>query len=489
MSLILGILASRNQSGTSPSGTLIGPTSHQCFGLVSNNDNNYWSYGPAATTSSVPGAGTISWYVKTPSNFSSLTVNKGLQDGSGTTARNTRIISGSPDPVGGGIVVGGLFNILAASQYQPMVVKINSSGDITWARSPVQTGTDNYITIRSVSASKSTGSVGFVATGPVTTTSVAIVGLYNSSGVLQWQRSFTNTNFSSAFGAGGATSCYVDSSDNVYISGNYTTYIPPGSGSNGFGSYIAKYNSSGTLLWSKVFLDSSGSTSSQVRTGAIYVDETNNKVYLTGSTKQSGLSGIYFWISKIDTNGTLIWSKYNTSTFGQQPDPNGQVNGYKGIAVDSNENVYLSGYNRTTDGFGGQMILTKYNSSGVLQSSNLFTYKLPSPSTSVQYLYSENNNIVLKDNDIYLAGWTFYSYGNHTPIMKTTTDMPVGKTYSWESIIGSITVTSNSSATASDWVGTYTNGGASSVSTIIADTAAAVSVTTNITTTSTPTYS
>ena len=66
---------------------------------------------------------------------------------------------------------------------------------------------------------------------------------FNSSGTLVWERELTSTG-NNTYGV----SLAVDSSDNPVITG-YTNAL----GQGGTDIIIAKYNSSGTIQWQKIF--------------------------------------------------------------------------------------------------------------------------------------------------------------------------------------------------------------------------------------------
>jgi len=185
------------------------------------------------------------------------------------------------------------------------------------------------------------------------------IAKYNGSGVLQWTRQVgasggdTEGNGISVDGSGNS---YITGFTNVAISGQ----TKPGGGQDYF---IAKYNSSGVLQWTRL-VGAGGDTEA---TG-ISVDSGGNS-YITGFTSVSisgqTLIGTYgYFVAKYDTSGALLWTVL-VGAIG------GNINGL-GISVDSSGNSYITG--TTNVALPGQIkqgnkdyFIVKYNSSGVLQ--------------------------------------------------------------------------------------------------------------------------
>ncbi len=135
---------------------------------------------------------------------------------------------------------------------------------------------------------------------------------------------------------------------NIYITG-YTA--SQGAGFDDF--IVAKYNAAGTLQWQRIL----GGTGSESGQGAV-IDPTGN-VYVVGWTASQGAGGQDVLIAKFDHgSGAILWQR----TLGGS----GTDIGY-GIAIDSSSNLYIVG-ETTSQGAGGQdVLIAKYNSSGVIQ--------------------------------------------------------------------------------------------------------------------------
>ena len=162
-----------------------------------------------------------------------------------------------------------------------------------------------------------------------------LLSKYNTVGALQWS---VPTTFEIAEGNGIA----LDPAGNIYITG-WTSVDLDGDGENtykgGIDIFISKYNSDGVLQW----IVQPGTTENDAG-NSIAVDAQGN-VYVTGVTN-SGLDGNTadgyedVFITKYSTDGTRLWT--------EQIDPTpGPSNTYrevgKGIALDTNNNIYVTG--------------------------------------------------------------------------------------------------------------------------------------------------
>ena len=178
---------------------------------------------------------------------------------------------------------------------------------------------------------------------------------FNSLGDHVWNRRWSASSWNEGFGV------TVDGSENIYVSGR--------SGNN---FALLKYDSSGTLLWSKVLTSmQSGTDVALDSTGAIYtvsregdqahiskhnsvgditwtrswggggsevaeemvIDSTNN-IYFTGRTDSYGAGSGDAFIVKYNSAGTMLWNK----TWGTANSETGY-----GITLDNEMNIYLTG--------------------------------------------------------------------------------------------------------------------------------------------------
>jgi hypothetical protein len=144
----------------------------------------------------------------------------------------------------------------------------------------------------------------------------------------------------------GAKAIAVDGSGNVYVTGRSF-------GAGGNGDYCTiKYDSGGTQKWVKRYNGTSNADDSAM---AIAIDSSGN-VYVTGFSTGSGTAYDFVTI-KYTPGGAQSWVKvYNG------PDSNGDL--ARAIAIDSNDNVYVTGPSNGDD-TSWDYATVKYNSAGV----------------------------------------------------------------------------------------------------------------------------
>jgi len=186
----------------------------------------------------------------------------------------------------------------------------------------------------------------------------------------------------------------IDGSGNAYISG-YTEGSLGGPSAGITDAFLAKYDSAGSLLWTRQL-----GTSSNDRGYSVAIDGSGN-AYISGHTK-GGLGGgptAGGWdafLAKFDSSGTHLW----TSQLGTS----GWDMSYS-VAVDGSGNAYISG--RTDNGpisypYNIDAFLAKYDSSGSL----LWTEQLGTSE------YDISNSVAIDGSgNAYISGWTSGSIG------------------------------------------------------------------------------
>lgn len=170
-----------------------------------------------------------------------------------------------------------------------------------------------------------------------------VVVKYNSSGVLQWQKSFGGASPQYEYGQAVA----VDAANSVLVCG----YVTQPTGGAPYEIVTVKFNSSGTYQWQKKL------AGSYTVLGQAVACDTSSNVYITGQG-QAG-AGAGFITAKYNSAGTLQWQRFLKigSSYGSSNDL------ANGIVVDSAGDVYVTGYSNA-----GQLAVTaKYNSTGTLQ--------------------------------------------------------------------------------------------------------------------------
>ena len=276
----------------------------------------------------------------------------------------------------------GTTNLTSAGAIDAFVSKLNSSGDLIWAKSFGGSSIDLGYSI-AVDSGGNVYTTGYFydivdfdpGTGITNLTSAGyedvFVSKLNSSGALIWAKSIGGSSDDEG------NSIAVDSSGNVYTTGYFqdTVDFDPGAGTTNLTSagandaFVSKLDSSGELIWAKSFGGASPDEGN-----SIAVDSSGN-VYTTGfftgtadfnpGTGITNLALVGYqdvFVSKLNSSGNYVWAnsfgvtsyyKYSTS-----------------ITVDSSGNIYTTGTNTVliTDpfSFAPNIFVSKLNSSGSL---------------------------------------------------------------------------------------------------------------------------
>jgi len=345
-----GFIVKYNSSGDVTWATKIsGSSSDTVYGIAIDSENNILVSG------TVNGAVTI--YNSDGSSGATLTAtgNDGIivkYDSSGTVTWATKI-GGSSGDQGNGIAIDSANNILATGYFQGTTTFYNSDG--------------------------SSGAT-------LTATSIdGFIVKYDSSGTVTWVTKISGS--STDTGIGIAT----DSANNVlatgYFQGTATFYNSDGSSgvtltaAGSTDAFIVKYDTSGTVTWATKI----GGSQADAGNG-IAIDSENNILatgYFRGTTifyNSDGSSGATLtatgstdgFIVKYNSSGTITWA---TKMGGSSTDEG------RGIAIDSANNVLVTGYFQGTATFynsngstGATLTATgdsdgfivKYNSSGTI---------------------------------------------------------------------------------------------------------------------------
>jgi uncharacterized delta-60 repeat protein len=141
----------------------------------------------------------------------------------------------------GNVYVCGSTDSQGAGSNDALIVKYNSSGTVQWQRRLGGTGNDIAYSV-AVDSSANVYIVGIAGTGGFGGSDV-LVAKYNTSGTIQWQR-----RLGGATQDNGKSTAVVDSSGNIYLSADTNS-----SGAGSYDTLIAKYDTSGTLQWQRTF--------------------------------------------------------------------------------------------------------------------------------------------------------------------------------------------------------------------------------------------
>lgn len=120
-----------------------------------------------------------------------------------------------------------------------------------------------------------------------------MIAKYNSSGALQWQRALGAT---SSDDAGFAIA--VDSADNIYVAAN----IDPGDFFF-FSIVLAKYSSGGVIQWQRQ-LDGTGNQK------AFSLAASSDDQVIVAGVDERGSSDDVILMARYNSSGTLLWTRY-----------------------------------------------------------------------------------------------------------------------------------------------------------------------------------
>ena len=229
----------------------------------------------------------------------------------------------------------------------------------------------------------------------------AFVAKYNSNGVIQWASGPTGA------GNDHGTGVVVDDDGNVYFTGGHGSGLDFGGGNtvadegNIWGIFVAKYNTAGVIQWA------SGPTGAGQDYGYGIAIDGDVNVYIDGF-HESGLDfGGGITVANEGNTGVFV-AKYTTTGIVQWASgPTGPSGDYAyDITVDDDGDVYIAGFQYGGVDFGGGhtvadegdwgAFVTKYSTVGVAQWAS-------GPSGSgTDYGFSV---AVDSDGDVYFSGF------------------------------------------------------------------------------------
>jgi uncharacterized delta-60 repeat protein len=267
-----------------------------------------------------------------------------------------------------------------SGDYDALLAKYDSSGAVQWQQVLGGSVSDRGNAV-GVDSNNNVYLVGYVGSGGAGANDI-VIAKYNSSGAIQWQRTLGGT--VSEFSG---NSVAIDSAGDIYIFGY--------SGSQGVGEnsiLLAKYNSTGTLQFQSMLDGSARDSGDAISFGP------SGYLYALGHTESSGAGGWDFLILKYDTSGAIQWQR----TLGGSDGDTGVQ-----LSLDSEENVYVTGYSRSAGTGLYSALVAKYNSSGVIQwqrtiggSDSVFGFGIATDSLGNVYSLAQGSNVGAGGNDL-----------------------------------------------------------------------------------------
>ena len=272
------------------------------------------------------------------------------------------------------------------------IAKYDALGNLSWAISPVGTGSEG-VTKLAIDSNGDLLAFGSFSTditlGATTYTSAGSTDLvlmkYNAVGTVSWAKQMGGANMDLGYGIA------LDSQDNILLTGGF-------SGTATFGGntlttagiynelYLLKLDPSGNDIWHKQQAATSNNVGISVKVNS------NNDVYLASDfngTAQVGSSSYIssgsgdLYIVKYNSSGTKLWSiQGGGNNFDDMRD----------MSLDPSGNVYISGRYRNTATYGVSTI----TSTG---SDDVFLAKLQDPTASINEFTTSNFSIYPNPSD------------------------------------------------------------------------------------------
>jgi uncharacterized delta-60 repeat protein len=262
------------------------------------------------------------------------------------------------------------YSIGSGTGYDIFTIRYSGSGTPVWTnRYDGPASLDDYANALAVDSVNNV-----IVTG--TTAGDYVTLKYSTSGALIWSRFFD--------GIGAdydeALAVAVDSGNNVIVTGFST------SAAGDYDYATIKYNSAGTALWTNRF---NGTGTADDKAVAVGTDASNN-VYVTGYS--AGLGTGYDWATiKYSSAGAALW----TNGFNGPGNGNDYANG---LVLDSGGNVYVTGGGSAAGG-GLDFVTIKYSSAGARLWTNMFG-RIPGASDEALAVAVDSNN------NIFVTGYS-----------------------------------------------------------------------------------
>ena len=243
----------------------------------------------------------------------------------------------------------------------PFIAKYSSSGDISWAQevyyNPMQSPLSLINNGNNLFLAGNYNDDTLIYNNDTTTGHILYLSKYDLNGNLIWLKSAAKADLTPGYGNIQINKIANDHGGNLYLIGTFSsissnpTYFTIGDTTittinNSDDIFIAKYDSSGNVIWVKSI---SGSKSD---IGTSIAIDMNYNVYITGYFESLSLnfdSIILYntnsawsdaFIAKYDSSGNVLWVK---SVVGTNSDL------CNDIAIDNNDNLYVTGYSFSSD--------------------------------------------------------------------------------------------------------------------------------------------
>ncbi len=281
----------------------------------------------------------------------------------------------------GNIYVGGS-NGTSYPNFDVVLLKFNSNGDLEWRRSY-----DSGLYDGAWALTIDSQNMIYVVGQTYLTSDAVLLLKYNISGHLQWSSIFDEPGYQTG------RDIILDSSNNIYVSG---VDQPPGLQND---LLVIKYDNLGNHLWNRTW---GGSDPDE---GWSVTLDSEENVYAAGYTQSYSAQQKDYIVVKYDFNGNRLWNR----TWGTIA-----TDEARGIAVDSADNIYIVGFTLSLN-----ITLVKYDSIG-----NQIWYKSWERSPSYQHFCYD---LIIDSSDkIYIVGDYWISPFYDLFLLKLSIESPGG---------------------------------------------------------------
>ncbi|MCP4132335.1 MAG: hypothetical protein GY754_15290 [bacterium] len=310
----------------------------------------------------------------------------------GTTERDqvNKMAMGSDDTIYiTGFTTGDLDGNTNTGGYDAFIAAYNTEGDNLWTK---LLGTDKDDEAFGVAVDKNNGiyitgwTKGLLDGVSNNDREDLFLAKYNSQGGLLWVKQRGTDSYDLAYDVA------IGTEGNVYITGHTHDDLDdiPNTQAGNYDIFLIMYSPEGTYFNTKLF----GSTENDYAT-SIAIDSANN-VYITGRAHgdmDGAGSGTYvlnadLYLVKLNSNRETEWIRQYGSEQGEE---------IHGIAIDSADNIYITGCTNNSLGLLYDITLLKFDSSGTIKLSRQFG--------ALENDYARDIFIDSSDN-IFLTGYT-----------------------------------------------------------------------------------
>ncbi|MCF8373573.1 MAG: S8 family serine peptidase [Bacteroidales bacterium] len=224
--------------------------------------------------------------------------------------------------------------------------------------------------------------------------------LYLATGILSYGQSYVNMTWNENYGQPDTIdwmSTCLDAADNIIITGNKKA---AGGNTN---IYTAKYDTDGTLLWTKQY----SYTSAQKDYGVAITTDGDNNIYIAGTSYVNSTNGYDFTVIMYDEDGNEEWVENYNGT-GSGDDIATAIAEYDG-------DVFVTGISKG-DTTLEDYVTIKYNSSGVQQWVSRYDYTNLVEIPAAIEIYDNGNVLITGASGSSIINWdiTTVLYNNST---------------------------------------------------------------------------